>query len=223
MDKRKVSILTRLHLTLMGALLVLIISTPFLVREGFSIFDEEVVESIIILFLIGLSLSVFTFYRREINRKERSLADFSRHVGTLNLQIEQIRLLYKDIEECSKARSNLRFAVCKLADRILGMVNASWVVVRIIEPKSSRTITECARARGKIGWLPPEISNRKLLETASLDGCSVIYSGQDYLHLRAFCVLPVKRVTQDQSVLIRVILDNLSMLYVFLTSTHRQE
>ena len=223
MDKRKANILTRLHLTLMGALLVLIIGTPFLVKEGFSIFDEEVVESLMLLFLIGLSLSVFTFYRREIRRKEKSLAQFSRHVGTLNLQIEQIRLLYKDIEECSETLRNLRYAVCKLADRVLGMVNAAWVVLRIIEPESGRTITECARGRGKIDWLPPEISNRKLLETASLDGCTVICSGQDYLHLRTFCVLPVKQITRDQSVLIRVILDNLSMLYVFLTSTHRQE
>jgi hypothetical protein len=223
MDKRKTKILTRLHLTLLGALLVLIISTPFLVDEGISIFDEEVVESIMILFLIGLSLSVFALYQREIRRKEQSLAQFTRHVGALNLQIEQIRLLCKDIEESFETGKNRRDAITKLADRVLGIVNAAWVVLRIIELESGRTVTECARGRGKTDWSTPEISNRKLLENASLDDYSVICSGQDYPHLRAFCMLPVKEITKVQSVLIRVILDNLSMLYVVSTSTHLQK
>jgi len=221
MDKRKANILTRLHLTLLGALLVLITSTPFLVNEGFSVFEEEVVESIIILFLIGLSLSVFALYRREIRRKEQSVAQFTRHVGRLNLQLEQIRLLHKDIKEWSKTRGNLRHALSALAGRVLETADAAWVVLRIIEPESGRTVTECARTRGKTDRFMPEISNRRLLDAAALDGCSVI--GQDYLHLKTFCVLPIKQVSADQTLLIRVILDNLSLLYLVISSIHGRE
>lgn len=216
MNDRKTYALTRLHLTLLGGLLVLIISTPFLVNEGFSIFEEEVIESTIILLLICLSLSTFALYRREIRRKEQSVAQFTRHVGILNLQLEQINLLHNDIKEWSKTRGNLRHALSALADRVLGIVDAAWVVLRIIETKSGRTVTECARTRRRTDRFMPEISNHRLLEAAELDGCSVI--GQDYLHLKTFCIVPVKQISGNQDLLIRVILDNLSLLYLVIGS-----
>ena len=43
-SKREARILARLHLIILGALLILIISTPFLVAKGFSVFDEELKE-----------------------------------------------------------------------------------------------------------------------------------------------------------------------------------
>jgi len=224
MDKRKINKLARLHLILLGVLLILIITTPFLMREGFSIFDEEVAESIMILFLTGLSLCVFTFYRREIRRKEQSITQFSRHVGTLNLQLEQLRLLYKDIEECFENHGDLRYATCRLADRVLRIVGVAWVVLRTIELENGRTVTECRRGRSKTAaWLAPKISNRGLLESKSLDGYCVICSGLDYLRLQTFCVLPVKQLSKGQSMLIRVTLDNLTMLSAVLNSNHRQE
>lgn len=223
LDKRKINKLARLHLALLGALLILIITTPVLMRQGFSIFDEEVAESIMILFLTGLSLCVFAFYRREIRRKEQSLTQFSRHVGTLNLQIEQLSLLYKDIEESLENRADLRYAICRLADRVLRIVNAAWVVLRTIELENGRTVTECRRGSNKTAWLAPKISNRRLLESRSLDGYCVICSGLDYLRLQTFCVLPVKELSKGQSMLIRVTLDNLTMLSAVLNSYRRRE
>jgi len=212
MDKRKVNLLAILHLILMGVLLALIASTPLLIREGFSVLDEELLEGIVILLLLGITLSVLTFYRREIKRREQSLAQFTRHIGTLNLQIEQIRTLYEDIQEWSAERRNLRGMVSLLADRVLGIANTAWVVLRIIDPESGRTLTECTRTKDRSDPLVPSLSNRRLLESAALDGYSVI--ARDYRYLRSFCVLPDGQINQSQALIIQVILDNLSLLYV---------
>jgi len=221
-SKREARILAKLHLIILAALLILIISTPLLVAKGFSVFDEELIESTMILLLIGLSLTVFALYRREIRRKEESLTQFTFHLGTLNLQFDQMKRLYEDIGEWSKSQRSLRYLISLLADRVLTVVNAAWVVLRIIEPETGRTLAESGRTRAKRDLPIPRISNRRLLEAdATADGCCVI--GRDCLNLKAFCVLPVKEISQSQTLLIRVILDNLTMLQAAMSSPHLQE
>lgn len=222
MDKRKANRFVALDLTLIGILLALIVSTPFLVNRGFNRLDEEVVEALVILILTVVTIRVFALYHREIRQKEHSIAQFARHVGTLNLQVEQIGSLFREIEDWSRQHRSLQHLFALLADRVIEVVNADWVVLRIIESESGRTLAECSRTRARTYRSLPVISNRRLIQTTNLRDYSVI--GQDLLHLKTRCVLPVKQLTETQALLIRVILDSLSLLYVVVNlSNHRRQ
>lgn len=204
-------------------LFVSIILTPFLVNRGISIFDEEILESFLLFALLFISLVLYFLYRNELNRREKQLTETLNYIGAVNLEIEQIRSVTDINTRYPENKKDFRFLFESSAKRALAGVNGDWVLLRIININSGQTLTEYAETRGAAVLLKYEVSNNDLLENKISQNYQAVASTQENLNIKVFCVMPVKSLDKNQEILLKAIVNNLSLLYLVLTLSQAEK
>jgi hypothetical protein len=68
-----------------------------------------------------------------------------------------------------------------------------------------------------------KFSNRALCSGEKINGDTVIGTDQDILTTKAFCVLPIKEMSVNQQRLIKVIVNELEIIFIFFTSQYYKE
>ena len=94
----------------------------------------------IILFL--LNILILNLYRKEAARQkaviekinndkksvEERLFDSFRYIGQVNVQIQQIKSIFNSSDKFPETRNDFKKTLYFFGDRVLGIVNASWVL-----------------------------------------------------------------------------------------------
>jgi len=209
------------------------ISGPVRITEKL-IVEENTIEGILLGILFMVSVLILSLYKQEVNihkelihkikqdkkKVEERLHISDQYIGKVNVQLQEVQSVYNSIENYPKTKTELKKTLIYFGQRILGIVSSDWVLIRILNSHTQRTINEHFEAR--IHHMPdyPHISNKKIIETRKLESHTTVVYSPDNLDILVFCVLPVHRITHDERVFIQAIIDELTKLFVIINSMY---
>jgi hypothetical protein len=229
----KPNYLIGLYFSIMLVLLLCVSTTPLLIRHGIAITDrflieEEVLETIMILVLFGISFLVLI---RMINRlnsfrqtAERAvyeksrlisrLAEAFRYIGRVNVEIQEIESALCGVAFYPQSKKEFRALVDKLASKAMTIAAAPWLVVRMIDSDSGQTFNEHAVQHP--GTAPPSVTmgNRAILDGARIDGLQTIGPRQQNLDLLTVMIFPAATISKEKNILLAAILNQIEMLFI---------
>ncbi len=136
-------------------LFVLIIFTPFLIKEGTSWFSEEKVEGffltieLLALFIIFRSYDLLMSEKEEevlsldakLRDKERELLEAFQYLGKVNVQISMIESVFEKIKAPS-TKNQLKEIYTEFLRIVCSIAEESNVFIRIVDLKTKRTLGE---------------------------------------------------------------------------------
>ena len=234
---KKIKLAERTYLSVLVALFMFIIFTPYIIHSGFTLLEEELAEAFTITLLFIAGYSVLLLYRKEVAKNlnelnrlkqdkgalENRLTEAFRYIGTVNVQIQEIKSVFSDIHKFPENKKDFRYILRFLADRILSMVNAEWALFRIIDTQNLQTQGEYSGTRGNAVLAKNKISNRDLASNEGFEGFTVVRSGQGNFKINTFCIIPIEKISRDQEIFIKAIVNQLEMLFIVFTSIYYKE
>ncbi len=215
----KIKSIKNLYILVLIILFFLIIFTPSLIKDGFSLLTEEIVETIMLSFLMIASLIIYSLYQQELARSKKKFDEAAQHLGIINVQIENLKTIFHDIKKYPESRSDWKYILKSFSDKVLGIVDSDWVMFRIIETNTGRSLTEHLQTRANRKTPNNKIGNKALMEK-NLPGTMILASNQENFNIKAFCVIPAESVSDHQKILVDSIVNNLAMFYIIFTSKH---
>jgi hypothetical protein len=208
----------KIYLGLLLFLFLLIIATPYLIKDGVSIFEEETVEVILIAILLLLSLFIYYLYNSQLKESQKNLDAAFAHIGKINVQVDYLKSVFGDIKKFPENKSDLKYIFDFLAEKVLGMINCDWVVFRIIAVESLRTLAEFAKDRNNGFEFGNKISNRALIKSEKIHGLSFISSSHENLNIKTFCIISPDSLDANQGKILESIVNSLGMFYIIFDS-----
>ncbi len=203
----------------LSVLFILLILTPLLIRAGISIFTEEGLEVAMLTVLSLVGLAVYRAYVARLQVVEDKYQDMVRHVGALNLQTVQVDAMFNELTRIPENKRDFRQLLDSLHTNILAAVDAPWVMTRVIDAQTGRTLTEQSTVRAKQSKDSiPEISNKVLLGRGGIAHCSTYRSDHRNTFVRAICVVSARSLNHHQEVVVRMAVNNIALLYLIYTS-----
>lgn len=147
--------LRNLFLAAFFLLVISIIFTPLLLGAGFSIFPEEVLESMLLLLQISVAWKIFRLYEgtvkhrekkievleREYQKREKELLEAFAYLGKVNVQVSLIQSFLRKIKAPSSRKEAEKY-VNDILSIALSLSGKKWVTLRAIDAKSLQTISE---------------------------------------------------------------------------------
>ena len=147
--------LRNLFLLAFFLLVISIIFTPLLLRSGFLVFSEEVLESIILLLQISVAWKIFRLYEkavhhrekeiqtleREYQKREKELLEAFAYLGKVNVQVSLIKSFLQKLKAPSsrKEAENYTEEILKIA---LTLGGKKWATLRAMNTESFQTLKE---------------------------------------------------------------------------------
>jgi hypothetical protein len=235
----KASVLKIIYLVLLFILVSLLIYTPTLINGPVKIsrkliVEEETIEGIFLFILFIMSILIFNLYQREVlkhkeiiekintdkKKVEERLTNSEQYIGILNVQIEQIKSIFNGIDKYPQTKGDLKKSFSYFSKNALGIVNTSWVLFRIINNLSQRTIIEHFASRNESSSEYPHVSNKMIVENHSGLPFNYVISNPKNLNILAICIMPVDHITKDQHVFIQAIINEIIKLFVIVNSAY---
>ena len=190
-------------------LVISIIFTPFLTRKGFSIFSEEILESILLFFQIFIGWRIFLLYEkavenrekeiqkleREYQRREKELLEAFAYLGKVNVQVSLIKSFLKKLKAPS-SRKEAENYINEILGIALTLSGKSWVTLRALDAKTHNTVSEYwAKSNAGVDTQGMKIGNKDIVkwdsdhEESRKKGFFVLgSSGSDISPIRVFLV-----------------------------------
>lgn len=224
-DTRQEKRLLKVYTAMLGLLFVLVVTTPILIHDGYSVFTEEHLEMILLAVLTLAGFFLYRNYRNQLAILQERYHDLSRHLGALNLQTVQIESMFREVVKLPKSKRDLKRTIETLSKNILAAVSTDWVLTRIIDNETGRTLTEQRTERPRrIGSKKtmPEISNKLLLNEHALPDLAVFSSEPANVDVSAFCVFSPCALNGYQKVVLNTAVNNLAILYLIFRSEVNQ-
>jgi len=151
----RIDSLRNLFLFTFFLLVISIIFTPLLVKAGFSLFPEEVLESILLFIQVSVAWKIFQLYEqtvsfreketrkleREYQKREKELLEAFAYLGKMNVQVSLIKSFLQKL----KAPSNRKEAesyIREILKIVLSLSRKKWVTLRIIDKNTHKTLNE---------------------------------------------------------------------------------
>jgi hypothetical protein len=219
-------------------LFAFIIYTPTLIKGPVYltkklIIEEEIIEGSLLCILLFLSILILNLYRREVikhkelirkiddDRKitEGRLFDSFNYIGKVNVQIQEIKSIFNASNRYPETKNEFKKTFHFLSERVLGIVNANWVLFRIINNNTQKTLSECFETRQDFSCNYPLISNKMIIEKQPIPFTTVISHPQN-LNILVYCALPIDKISNDQRIFIQAILNEITMLFVIFNSLY---
>jgi len=190
--------------------------TPYLIKEGTSYLTEESFEMIIIASIFVLNFTLSKLYEKEVITREKKLVRAWAHVGKMNLLVERFKEALLKIEKFPETKNDMKKVLEVIADRILGIIDCPYVIIRVLEAKKLRTLAECSRHRGekKDTNNDLKISNKYLLENKVDPKHLSFYSSISNSDVKTFCILPKCTLDEENRIFIQKIINDLTILYI---------
>jgi hypothetical protein len=227
------------YIVILTLLFLLIAGTPYLITKDillkYNIFlAEELIEGFLIAALLVVGYFVSALYREDLRAyrsrikelsfkkddAESRLSDAFKYIGALNVQVDEIQSMFSALKKYPTAKRDFKNSFRFLSERVLSIVKVDWVVFRIIDIDSLRTVSEYSETRGKTVLLKRNISNKSIVTTAMVDGCNIISSDDANLFIKMFCIVPAEELTKTQENLIKGIVNTLEMLFIVYSSQY---
>jgi hypothetical protein len=240
--QRKAKLLKVAYVSSLTLLCLLMVFTPYLVRSGLwlrgrVIVGEEIVEGLLIALLLLTGYFTSIFYKKEVDKYAKELRELATkrdnlekklneafsYIGAVNVQLLDIKSVLTGQKRYPESKKDFKKMQSLFARQALGIANVDWVLFRIINPDTLRTLQEHSEARGKARLCKHNISNKAVVSNEAIADCSVVTSEQENLTIKAFCILPSKELAESQEILIRAIVSELEMLFIIFSSGYNKE
>lgn len=233
----KMKYLLTIYVVVLAALLVCLAATPLLIQKGIFItqriiIEEDSLESLLIMILMVTSFfmikgfkNVLKAYRHmanqagiETSRLECRLSEAFSYIGTVNVEMKEIHSILNSVEHYPKTRKEFKLLMKELTAKLMAFTGAPWMVIRLIDRRCGRTITEHAEISLKDNLPSPIISNRAILENRLVDGMRTIHSSQHDLALQTVCILPAISLSEESIMLTTAIVNQIELFFMLVTS-----
>jgi len=212
------------------------ISNPLHISEKI-IVEEEVAESILLSVLLLLNVLIFSLYKKEVARQKdlvikmkndnksihEKLDDSFRYIGQVNVQIQQIKSIFSSSDRFPKTKNDFKKTLVFYSERIFGIVNIDWVLFRIIESATGRTVSEQFETRHGLPREYPHISNKMILERQSDHSYTTIIESPQDLNITVSCTLPAEKITSEEQIFIQAITNEITMAFIYFNSAYYKE
>ncbi len=231
---KNLKILERIYFGLLVVLYLLIIFTPLFIKSGISFIREEFIEASIISLLIIISYYVLILYRKEVAKNlkklkelehkkenlEERLTEAFKYIGAINVQINEIRSAFAALSKYPESKKDYKYIMQFFGQKILGMVNADWVLLKIVDVSDYKTLREHVEVRGGAALLKYSFTNKDLVDGEVPDCYSIVRSSQENFTIKTICLLPIKRIDKEPKVMIQAIVNQLEMLFLIFASQY---
>ena len=193
---------------------------------------EDVVEAGLIIILLLIAYILSNVYKKELKKYEQEnqklfrdkcdlsnkLTDAFKYIGGVNVQIQEIRSIFCKLRKYPTTENEFRKVLALYSRKVLGIVNADWVMIRVICRANFRTVKEHLEPRKDAGFFNKGISNKALVAKRSIDGYSSIASCHDNSLIMAVCVLPKRSLDEEEKIMIEAVINQIEMLYLIFIS-----
>jgi hypothetical protein len=213
----------------------LIIYTPTLIRGPVHltkklILEEDTIEGILLGILFIVSVLILSLYKAEVNKHKELIDEIKvdkkkveerlhvsdQYIGKVNVQLQEIKSIYNSIDNYPKSKKELKKTFNYYGERILGIVKSDWVLIRIIDCNTRRTISEHYEVMQNRLPEYPHVSNKMIMENKQpVSHTSVVYNPAN-LDILVFCILPVEKINSEERIFIQAVID----LYVIINSVY---
>jgi len=226
--------LKNLYATVLAVILLVAVLTPFL-AEGTTLVREEYAEVTLLTILLSAGYVTRHLYKREAARATLRIADLEggkrslegrldeafRYIGSLNVQIQEIEAIFTSISKYPETRQESKKALRFLSEKVLGVVAADWVLVRIVDRARVRTLAEQWTPRRRDA-VQPSVSNGDLINRTTPENYTVVESSQDSFSINTYCILP-EPLERRQRILVEAIANQAEMLFLIFSSKYYKE
>lgn len=225
----------------LAALVILLLCaalTPLAISHGIAItpefiLEEDIAESVLIVFLFAVSFFVFRAFQHALNvyaqtvedaRKEKTsmmsrLSEAFTYIGSVNSEIQELHSIFCNINQYPKSKKEFKQLINHLAAKAASIAKTPWSVIRIIDRASGRTVKEHTFEFRK-GTLPSAtVGNRTILEGHQLGGFQTIRSYQKNTDLLTVCILPAGMLSKQDTALIAAIANQVEMYFMLYQTT----
>ena len=235
----KPSVLQIIYLIIFIILFAFIIYTPTMIKGPVNltpklILEEETFEGFLICILFIMSILIFNLYKREVNKNreiigviknekkkiEDRLYDSEQYIGIMNVQIQEIKSIFNSINEYPETKDGLKKAFIYFGERAIGIINSNWVLFRIIESNTQRTICEHFGTRQGFSNGYPHVSNKLIMEKQSILPFSYVTSNPKNLNILVSCIMPTNEISNDQHIFLQAIINEITKLFVIPNSVY---
>ena len=198
------------------------------------IVEEEIIEGSLLCILFFLSIIILNVYKNEVykhkeiiktinNEKkitEERLFDSFNYIGKVNVQIQEIKSIFNASDRYPETKNDFKKIFRFLSGRVLGIVNTDWVLFRIININTQKTLSECFETRQDFSCNYPILGNKMIIEKQPILGVTTVISNPQNLNILVYCALPIDNISNDQHVFIQAILNEITKLYVIFNSLY---
>ena len=205
----------------------LIILAPFFNIKFWSL-SEDISEAIFVSSLFLLMALLFGFYSREVDKYkkqqeelEERLRETFKYIGSINLQLEEMKKVFRSVNKYPESKKDIQALFVHTAERILGIINVDWVLLKIVDVKTGNNLHEYFISRGNKKVDKIKVENKELLKgDCAYGACSIVKSNQENFNIKAFCILPTVEKNNNQDFLINSIVNQLEMLFIIFNSLY---
>jgi hypothetical protein len=227
------------YLILFFILFSVVIYTPTLISGSVHltkklILEEESIEGTLLGILFIVSILILNLYKREVflhkeqiekintdkKKVEERLNESDQYIGIVNVQIQEIKSIFNSIDQYPETKADLKKSFIFFGKKVLGIVNSDWVLIRIINSETLRTISEHFETRRGFPFDYPQISNKMIVEKQPILSYTSVSSNPKNLNILVFCIMPVDKISKDQRVFIQAIINEISKMFVILNSSY---
>jgi hypothetical protein len=223
-------------------LLSAVVFTPIFIRHHFLFFknyliQEDAMEAVLIIILLLIAYLLSKVYKKELKKYRQKtrrlsqdksdlsnkLTDAFKYIGGVNVQIQEIQSIFCELRRYPTSENEFRKELVLFARKVLGIVNADWVMIRIIRQANLRTIKEHLEPRKNASFFIKGISNKAIVVNQVIDGYSIVASRPDNSMIMTVCVLPKKSLDNEERILVEAITNQIEMLYLIFVSRQLHE
>lgn len=240
--QKKIRLLQAIYFAGLTLLFLLVVLTPYFIEGNFElknrdIVREEIAEGAVIALLLIVGYLASRLHQKELDKYHKELTELTTckydlenrlndafsYIGEVNVQLLEIKSVFSALQKYPESKKDYRSVLIFLARKALGIANVDWVIFRIINPESLRTIQEYSETRGSGILLKHNISNRAMVSCEAIADCSIVSSEQENLTIKTFCILPTEKLTDNQTILLRTIVSEVEKLFIIFSSEYYRE
>lgn len=223
-------------------LMLMVIGAPFLVRRGVAVtehvfIEQEILQAVLIAVLLSVAFALFHQYKRVLKagREEMQrlatnndtllsrLTDAFKYIGKVNVQLQEIRSVFFHLNRLPESRNDFKNLLRVFARKALSIVNTEWVVVRIIERRTLRTVIEHLEVRSGAIALHPRIGNKSVVDAEAMAGQAVIRCEIENLDITVVCIFPRDELSPEEKILVEAIAGEIELLFITFTALQANE
>jgi len=231
-----------LYLIIYIILFALIVCIPKLINGPVHItdkliFEEEVIEGSLLGILFLLNILIMNLYKKETFKQkelikkitndkkttEGRLDESSRYIGQINVQIQEIKSIFTNINKFPETKSDFKKAFIFFSKRVFGIVDTNWVLFRIINLNTQKTVSEQLETRQGFTFDYPHISNKMIIEKQSCYPFTTVISNPENLNVLICCILPNNNISNDERFFIQAITNEITKMFVILNSSYSKK
>ena len=215
---------------ILGIIFIVIVIVPFYFEISIIGLSEKTFNLIFTILLLILAYCLSLLYLREfkrlrkyqVNLEERLQVTF-KYIGSVNLQMEEMRQSFSNFKKYPESKKDIKTVFSYFSEKILGMVNADWVILRVIDTNSLKTLREEKFFRNNRKVDTNKFDNGDILKgKCKVDDCGIIKSDQEGFYIKTICILPINLKNSDQEFFIKSMINQLEMLFIVFSALDKK-